>query len=376
MRIPRPSEGTAIEKGRIGIYQFFFLCITFVISTADILLPNFIADIAREDAWISVILATILAVITVLLACKIRTRMGRRNLIDTNDVLLGSILGRIFSLLFIIAVFNLAVLTICELNEIMLNAFLMKTPTLAISIMMVLVAAYGVYHGLEVFCRVNEILLPLGLVTLGSVIVLNVGELNFTYFLPVFYNGIMPSVRGALLLYGWIAQVSVIVYMISPFVKATAKQIRNYAVAATVVLGMMMMTGVLTIAVFGANRTAHLQFPALNLVRYIDLFDFIQRLDTFIFAIWVGGVAIRLIVIYYLVTLGIRQFFCMEKASNILIIVIGIAMLIGSTLINQHVIELIQIFKILYPVQATLFGLVAPVFILGIAYIRKIKPKT
>lgn len=370
MRINRPLPTHTVEGGRISLQQLFFLCIILVISTANIILPNLIADIAREDAWIAVIIATILAMGTVWIACKLQLAVGPRNIIGTCDQILGHIIGRIVSFLYIIFFLTVAAIILRQLNEIMLNVFLRNTPILVISISMILVVAYGAFHGLEVYSRVTEILTPLGILTLLLVILFNVTDIELKNFAPSFYYGITPILYASLLLYMWLSQVVLLVFMVGPHLRELDNRLTQVTVSATAVLGIMLMLGVLAIAVFGPERTAQLQFPALDLVRNIDIYDFIQRLDAFIFAIWVGGIAIKLIILYHFIVVGLSQWFGIKKYKTI-VPPIGVLIIVMSILMFPDLHTLIAYMKYIQPLMVTIFLLGFPLLLLGVFYIRK-----
>ncbi|OEF98210.1 GerAB/ArcD/ProY family transporter [Desulfuribacillus alkaliarsenatis] len=374
MNDKRPLDTLTIEGGRISLQQLFFLCIIFVISTADIFLPNYVADVAREDAWISVIIGTAASMVTVWLACKLQLRVGRRNIVDSCDTLLGHILGRIVSLLYIITFITIAALIMRELNEIMLNVFLMRTPILAVSIAMILVAAYGAFHGLETFSRVSEILTPLGILILILVILFNITDIQLKHFTPILYHGIMPSLHGGLLIFTWLSQVVIIVFMVTPYLREFDYRLTHVAVSSVAVLGIMMMLGVLAIAIFGPERTAKLIFPALYLVRNIDIHDFIQRLDAFIFAIWVGGITVKMIMMYYFSVLMTSQWFRIPSYKTI-IPPIGVLIILISIVMfpNLHILNIF--FRAILPYVAAIFAVFIPLLLLVISYRKNFNPK-
>ena len=68
------------------------------------------------------------------------------------------------------------------------------------------------------------------------------------------------------------------------------------------------------LGVFGDLVTAHLIFPYFTLTQYISLCHFIERLETLVIVIWVGGVAIKLAVFFHSAaiagasTLGLKNY--------------------------------------------------------------------
>ncbi len=59
------SNAGLIENGKITARQLGFIAVTLVIATADVLLPALVALEAKQDAWISVIIATLVSLVVV-----------------------------------------------------------------------------------------------------------------------------------------------------------------------------------------------------------------------------------------------------------------------------------------------------------------------
>ncbi len=72
-----------------------------------------------------------------------------------------------------------------NLGEIFVIAFNPKTPIAVFIITIILLAAYAVGKGIETISRMNEILLPVGIMVLIGISALNFKELDFNYFLPI-----------------------------------------------------------------------------------------------------------------------------------------------------------------------------------------------
>jgi spore germination protein KB len=373
MKIKRPLLANSIEGGKISLQQLFLLNITFVISTADIFLPNFVADIAKEDAWLSVIIATGLAVISVWVATKLQIRMGQRNIVDANDQLLGHLLGRIISILIIAELLITLILVLRQTDEIMINVFLPSTPTLAIIILMMLIVIYGAHHGLEVLCRANEILIPFAFLTLIFIALANITDIQFKNFLPILYNGISPVLHATVLIYAALGQVILVILMAGSHLRTIDNRLTQVGVSSVLTLGIMMLIGVLAIAIFGAEHTAQMKFPALEMVRNIDLHNFIQRLDALVLGIWVGGIAIKLVATFYFCVVIFRQWFRIEQKKKYIYALLSFISIILASVMFQDMHMLVSFGKGIYPLVQSLLYLILPVILLLISHIRNIK---
>jgi len=128
------------------------------------------------------------------------------------------------------------------------------------------VASYAVTKGLEVIARVNEFILPAGIGILAFLAIVNIHESDVRNFLPIMTNGILPPVKGGILIQSWLLEIVIILQLV-PYVR-DKKNIKKYTAISVGILGLSMALGVLIFAVFG-RMTGRLLFPAFRQHRRI-----------------------------------------------------------------------------------------------------------
>jgi spore germination protein KB len=360
------------QKVQISVRQFLMLSITYVISTADVFLPAFIAQESKEDSWIAVIVGTIAALIVVNIFITLGLKFPGKTIVQYSCDILGKPLGKVMGFLYAYFFLLISWAVARELEEIYVIAFNPESPILIYGIIAIIVCAYCLKHGLEVLARLNEILLPIGMIILAFIAVVNLPQVNFSNYLPVFYNGFIPSLRGGLLIQTWLSE-TVILLMLIPFIREKQK-IRKYLNISIIILSFTLMTGVLTIGVFGATLTSKLLFPALEYVRYASLGPQIQNLDISIMIVWTSGIFVKIALSYYAGTLALSQLFGFKSYKSLLV-PIGILIVVFASISSRMLVEMLHFLKYDIPIYFFVMSFVFPLLLLIVSIIRKNKLK-
>ncbi|MGE5632724.1 MAG: GerAB/ArcD/ProY family transporter, partial [Caulobacteraceae bacterium] len=255
-----------------------------------------------------------------------------------------------------------------ELAEIFVISFNPTAPDSFYSISTIIVAAYAVKKGLEVIARVNQILLPFGIIVLFFIAAINISKIDLSNFLPILYNGIFPSIRGALLINAWITE-SVILLQILPYVRDKEK-IRLYTNISVLVLGGSLLAGVLTISVLGVTVTERMLFPALQYIKIASIGPQITNLDLSIMVVWISGIFIKISTTYYAGVLSISQIFGLKTYKN-MIIPFGLLIIAFSIYTYKNVSDLIHDLHYIFPFLMLLVAFVIPSILLAVSFIRK-----
>ncbi|OCL27172.1 hypothetical protein U472_06765 [Orenia metallireducens] len=352
------------EKGRVSNLQITLLIITLVIATADVLLPSFVAQQAQQDSWISVIVGTISGLIFINFFLVLGLKHSDKTIVQYACDILGKPLGKIVGFMYIYFFFFNTVITARELQEILGLFFNIETSIF--NILIIILAAYSLYGGLEVIARLNNMLLPLGMLTLVFIGLLNIPKMNFSYFLPILSEGIVPPLRGALLIQTWLLK-SIVLLQLIPFIRKKEKLHRNISIA-TIMLGNGLMVGVLLIAIFGP-LTEHMIFPALGYVRLISFGKYIEHIDALIMLIWLAGIFINIAIYYYAAVLGLAQLLSL-KTYKPMISPVGILIICFSIIIAKNQTELLDFIHYIYPFYISTIAIVIPTILLLVSIIK------
>ncbi|TYQ17977.1 UNVERIFIED_CONTAM: spore germination protein KB [Acetivibrio alkalicellulosi] len=355
-----------MKEEKISSLQLLFLLVTLGIATADVFLPAYVAQQAGRDSWISVIIGTISSIIIVNIFVTLGLRYPDKTLVEYSCDILGKPLGKLVGFIFIYYSFLVTIFITRSMGEIFVISFNPDTPIIVFIVLVILLAAYALGKGIEVISRINEILLPIGIIVLVGVSLLNIGELNFNYFLPVMYDGIIPSLRGGILIQAWLIE-TVIILQLIPFIKKKNK-IRSIITASIVILGMGLMIGVLTIALFG-SAAKNFMLPALEFVRYASFGAYFRGVDITIMGVWAGGIFIKISLFFYVFITGLAQLLNIKSYKG-LIVPGGLLVITSSMVCSRNIIEAIYFLNFIFPLYSFSIAFILPSLLLLVSIFR------
>lgn len=358
-----------LEKGRISALQFGLLGLTLVIATSDVFLPSFVAQEAQQDSWLSVIFGTVSSLVISILFILLAKRFPGKTLVEYSSEILGKVAGKVIAFCFILYMLIVAYAVLRELGDIFVTSFNPDAPLIIYSFITVLVAAYAVHNGLEVIARVNQLMIPFGLGILGLITLANIKETDLTNYLPILENGVIPPLKGAILIQAWLLEL-VIMLQFVPFVK-DKKNIGKSFTLTIVVLGFSLLLGTLTITVFG-KLTSQLIYPALEYVRYASIGEYIKNLDITIMGVWIIGIFIKITIVYYGLVLGISQLFGF-KSYKPMIVPVGLLIITLSVSASERLKGVFNFAHFTFPFFSFSIAFFIPLLLLTVSLIRKKK---
>jgi spore germination protein KB len=360
--------GTAydfIEKGRISALQLFFLVITFVIATADVVLPAYVYQEAGRDSWISVIIGTLSSLLLMLIVLKLGLKYPGKTLLQYSCDILGRPLGKVVGFIYIYYFIGKTKAVTRELSEILVTAFNPETPLAIYSLITLLVALYAVSEGLEVIARLNQVLLPLGFFIIIFITIVNIPEMDLKNYLPILAEGVVPPLRGALLIQSWLLE-SFVVLQLIPYVREQ-ERIKKYVLVSILVISLGLMFGVSIIAVFGP-LTGRLLYPALEFVRYGKIGKYIQNLDITIMGLWITGIFIKIALFIYLAFHGIVQLLELRDGKRLLLPLV--LLIFAASVSTPRILEPYQVMHYIVPIYIQVPAVIIPLLLLVVSLLR------
>jgi len=323
-----------MERAKISPWQGTMLLITTITSTAIILLPG---SIAERDAWLATLLGLVVGQTVAVIISFLGQRFPGKTIIEYTEILLGKYIGKAVSALFLTFFGYLAALTLWDFGIFISNSLLVGTPMVAINIIGILVATYTARYGLEVIARVNQIFLPLIIISVlaASIIVFTMPNTSLVHVLPVLENGIKPLLAGTAKVADWLGE-AIVLGMVIPFFYPP-KYSRPVAMAGVLISGLILtLISLVVVATFGKNSPT-LFFPFYSAVLLIEIARVI-RLDVVITTIWIIGAFIKISFLLYILAHGTAQWFKLGK-HNFLILPLAVIIFSLSSIILKSVAE-------------------------------------
>lgn len=355
-----------LERGEIPSTGMLALLICFVLGSSLLLTPG---GSAGHDAWVAVLLGLAEGLLIAQVYAALTTRFPGKTLVEISDLVYGRCIGKIVAALFLWYLFHLGSLVLSNFEEMLSALILQNTPSLVISLGLILVCAYAVNEGIEVLVRCSYLL---GVIIFATLIfdilaILPLFEVN--RLLPVLD---LPVPRLLLTAHGaasfpFLESVSFL--MVMPFLNKSSE-------AGPSLMKGLLLSGVILAVIVARNSgvlgetTKILIYPSYQTVEMINILDIGARLEVLVFINVLTMGFIKVATLYYGTVLGVAQLFRLRTYKP-LVLPIGILMLILSLQDAPNTPVMVDFAMRFYPFYSLPFQIVIPALTLILAHLRR-----
>ncbi|MNI15547.1 Spore germination protein YndE [compost metagenome] len=331
------------------------------VGTSSLYAPSALAHYVGRDSWYLVLVGGLVGLFNTFVFIWLNRMFPDKNLITVTLHLFGRWLGGLIAFIFILFFMDLASWVLREFAQFFIITL---DPTIPITWYIVagaLMCTYAVYHGLEVFARVSEIILILTLTTFLAIYLMLINQYHPEYLLPVLENGFLQPLKGLMVSISWFGDM-MFISMILVHVRKT-KHTVYYAVGATGIIFVTLLFAVVACTmVLGGEASATFTYPSISLIQNISLFHNIERFDAAIVAAWVMSSFIKMTVYFWSAVQGISDLLRIRQPR---LFIIPLAM--GLILVSKYKVWGLVELASFYDKQAwyfVMFQLFLPTFLL------------
>lgn len=297
-----------LEGGKISSRQAIWLLSITILSTAILFLPSISAEIAAQDAWISVLVATAWGIVMSLLLAALMMRFPRHTIVEYSEIIAGRLPGKLLGLGYTWYFLHVNAIIIREFGELLVSVFLPQTPVIVFNVMIIILAAVAVRSGLEPLGRLNEWLFILIVTILFFLLALNAPLINMANLQPVLERGWSPVLKGAAHPAAWLGEI-ILLAMIFPFLSRPQEGYRIVIWINLIVGGCLLASLLVALTVLSPELSGRFTFPIVELARMVTLGEFFERIEALVMVIWVGGTFVKISLFHYATVMAAAQWF-------------------------------------------------------------------
>lgn len=356
-----------VESGKISASQAGKLLYLTVIPTAILTSPVMIFKVAKQDLWISPILAWS-GLITVFIALRLHRMFPGENIIQAGERIIGKFLGKMVGLIFPLFYLYLNGIVVREYGEFVVGALLVNTPLIVVLGSMVLVCAIVVRGGIEIVGRFAELFLPAFITLFLLIIVPILPDLNISNMLPVMGEGIAPSLAGTFVLQLWFSEFITYSFIL-PFVTDQKNAAKSIMFALGAVILTLVVSNLATLLLLG-ELTGDYAYPFLILARYINLAEFFTHLESLFMAIWVLGAFVKICAFFYVTVLSAAQWMNLSDYKPI-VYPLGFLLILVSLWVAPNYQEMTRAISTSVNLSIFTVFVAIPVLLFGLACVKK-----
>lgn len=182
------------KENQISSAQLMSLIISMQVGTGTLLLPGNLASYGH-DGWIAVIIYGLLIAVVTAIIISLLKRYENQSIYGINNFLYGKYLGSAFNLLIVLYLWYSSCLSMRTLINILHAMVLRTTPSIILSIFVIIPTYYLTWYGLKYVARYS-ILIYVSLAFCYILFFLVFKGLKITFLMPVGESGIIGIKNG------------------------------------------------------------------------------------------------------------------------------------------------------------------------------------
>lgn len=284
---------------RISMTQMVLIFITFEIGSSVLV---GVASGAGQDAWIAVICALAGAFLLISMYLSLVSMGKDKNLYQLFGDTLSKWVGIPVGIGYIGYFLYIAAVVMRDLIELLDTAVYPASPNEFLAFSFILVIAYILYLGVEVFARTTEIIIPYFMLFFLLMLVLLVinKSIHFSYLKPVLADGWKPVLSEAfpkILTFPFGESIALTIIMNQT---AGRQNLRKFIWLGLFISGSVLtFVAILQVTVLTADRVKRTVFPLLSVNRYIDVGFLFERLDGVVVFLMMLGLFVKVAALFY-----------------------------------------------------------------------------
>ena len=349
----------------VELWAAMFILITAVAMTA------LFGTHARNQSWISVIIATIFSLVFALIYTHLSDSNSGKSIVEIGELLLGKWGGKFIGLLYAWFTFEICSFIMRDNLQMTSTVALHNTPSIVIAITAIIMALWITYEGIETICRLSTFVIPFLVSFLLIAFILLSKDFNFNNFLPltdikwrkVMYSGLHGSIHPL--------SMPALFVMIFPSLtkKGQAKVPTLFAVAAAGLV--ILLANIMYILVLGP-LVPKLSYPGYTAYSYIEVADFIDRAELLFYTLFLVMNILELSIAFYVSALCLAKVFGINN-YRVLLIPLGFLVVEWTFVFTKNNAEFLKFVVYTYSWYAMIYEVLIPLFLLILSAIRKRK---
>ncbi|WP_226038249.1 GerAB/ArcD/ProY family transporter [Aquibacillus saliphilus] len=328
----------AVKPGiRIRAFYLFFIIANIQNGTGIMGVPRYIYKEAKQDSWVSILIAGLFIHIVVFVMFQILNKYENTDIFGIQVDLFGNWVGKILGTIFITYVFG-SLLTVLINYIQVVQVFIF--PTLSrwmITILLLLIVTYAVLGGLRVAVGVAFIFFILS-IWLVIFLYKPMTLTDFGHFKPLLEASPKELLLGAKATsYSFLGLE--ILFFIYPFIDNKKKaQLPTQIGIATTTFIILLVTGI-SIGFFGGDTLEQAIWPVLILYKLIE-YTLIERFDIIVVSQWMMVIIPIMILLSWMITYGVKRLYKISQKKTLFVVIL-LLLICGGTIKNQYTIETI-----------------------------------
>ncbi|OJU16824.1 MAG: hypothetical protein BGN88_08075 [Clostridiales bacterium 43-6] len=352
--------------------QLTFAIGAFILGSS--LLTSFVLSVSAQDSWLMVLISTLISFLIYWMYIVLSQKFPGKDLIEINDEVFGSIVGKIISLFYLYFFFSLAALNTKDVGNFVSGYVLPESPGPVVLVMFVFICAWAVRKGVSTMLRYGFLFTIMSVLFLGFSIIFLIKDMHFGNFLPFLHLPIATYLQSINIITIIPFCEIVVFFMIFPHIDQPKKLKKSVLFGLLIGATMLFLIIARDTAVLG-NTTNILSMPSYESVRIINISNVITRTEILFAIAFLVLLFFKISIIYYAIVITLARIFKLRTYRPI-VYVTGIIIIVYALITFDSPMENAFWGSNVAPIFSSLFEVLLPLITLIIAQIRGFqKPK-
>lgn len=364
-----------MEKIKLGTHEMGSLTAALTCGGAIVVSSSALASYAKIESWFPVIITAVWGLGMLWVNLSLCSLYPDKTFAEIIFVVFGKWLGRLIVGGFVYFCFLMTSQNIWYIGNMMVTQYFTETPFAAVDLLFVIAMTVGLLYGIEAIARASNIFIVFISVVLLLAMVLVIPNIHPRNFTPVFEEGLLPSLKGALLLSSYTVSPLVLLNMIfaanvSDIKKAKKSMVKGYLWA----MFLIIVPSVITIGVLGPDITSKSLYPTFLLAKEINVGIIFSRLEALITSVWIISNFTTDILFFYAGYVALVQLIGIKNAKR-LVLPLGLFVLVFSDIVYPDINYQMEwdVYTCI-PYLITM-GILLPISVLVLGKIKKLRKK-
>lgn len=320
-------EAYIMNKEKLTTFQFSCLIFFPILAFFSGIGTHNTIKIAGVDSYISVIFSYIIGFIPLLLFLLIFNYKKELNITDKIKYLFGKYLGTIINWIIYILILIIGTTLFHSISNFAVSQFLAETPIIVLMLSLGAILIYNVSLDIENISRVAIIFLAIiFLLTIISTAGI-LPHFETSNIKPILENGLKFPIKGGIVLtLTNVIPIFTLLMVPKAKIKNNQKTNKHLVIFYTIAFFLAFLAILLTIGSLGIYLCNLYQYPEYTVLKKISLFDFLDRIENFVYVKWILSSVVCLSLIINYLNTGIKKDSKKLLPTIIIIIMIYLAL--------------------------------------------------
>ncbi len=277
-------------KNKINCLQYSTMVVLIMVSAFMGIGVYCLVQAAGIDAYITIPLGMIVGIPVLLLFLYIANYEPDLALPKKLEKLYGKRLGKVVTLICAIFIFIFANNYMFNLINFIVSQFLPETPLLVVGIVFAVLTIYTNTKGIETISRVSLLLLTINLILFAIGFIGLIPSIDTSNLKPFLEFGIGRPLQ-ATFYFVTLMIMPIFALLIVPKNQVVNPEKYNKSIVISYLVSLFIIFGfcIITLGILGIHLASIYQYPEYIILKHVNLFGFLDRIENIITAQWIFG---------------------------------------------------------------------------------------